>query len=190
MKKIAFLAAALVLMAATVTHAAEYQIFDGSSRTWRSGFLQYLAKYRPSPDGISVGMMGNRILCIPRARRLFRDVRTPADTAFSKRAKQRRQSARRWRQRQGSRLHRRLLYRSHLDQRLALASFSGNWITPRSLSQSPSGPDDRHSTNALARRHHDDADDRRRREVVRDFCARPHHRRQGRARELEGLKLI
>jgi hypothetical protein len=60
MKKIAFVAAALILMAATNAHAAEYQIFDGS-RNWRSSFLQYLAKYRPSPDGISVGMMGNRI---------------------------------------------------------------------------------------------------------------------------------
>jgi hypothetical protein len=61
MKKIAFVAAALVLMATTVTHAAEYQVFDGGSRNWRSGFLRYLAKYRPTPDGISVGMMNNRI---------------------------------------------------------------------------------------------------------------------------------
>jgi hypothetical protein len=61
MKKIALVAAALVLMATTVTHAAEYQVFDGGSRNWRSSILRYLAKYRPTPDGISVGTMGKRV---------------------------------------------------------------------------------------------------------------------------------
>jgi hypothetical protein len=60
MKKIAFVAAALVLMASTVTRAAEHAVFDGS-KNWRSGFLRYLTKYRPTPDGISVGMMGSRV---------------------------------------------------------------------------------------------------------------------------------
>ena len=37
---------------------------------------------------------------------------------------------------------------------------------------------------------HDDAGDRRGREAARHCRARPHHRRQGRAREPKGLKLI
>jgi len=39
----------------------------------------------------------------------------------------------------------------------------------------------------LARRHPDDAIDHRGRASARHFRARPHHRRQGRARELQGL---
>ena len=42
--------------------------------------------------------------------------------------------------------------------------------------------------DAVARRHPDDAGDRRDRQAARHFRARPHHRRQGRPRELQGTE--
>ncbi len=43
-------------------------------------------------------------------------------------------------------------------------------------------------SDAVARRHPDDAVDRRDRQAARHFGARPHHRRQGRPRQLQGVE--
>jgi hypothetical protein len=54
------LTAALVLISTLAAQAAEYQAF-GAERGWNATFLQWLQKYKPAPENVSVGIEGQRI---------------------------------------------------------------------------------------------------------------------------------
>ena len=51
------LTAALVLISTMAAQAAEYQAFD-AGRGWNATFLQWLQKYKPAPENVSVGIEG------------------------------------------------------------------------------------------------------------------------------------
>jgi len=50
------LATALVLLSPMAAGAAEYQEFDAAARSWSPSFLQWLQKYKPAPENVSVGI--------------------------------------------------------------------------------------------------------------------------------------
>jgi hypothetical protein len=54
------LAAAFILVSALAAQAAEYQSFS-DAKPWRSEFLQWLSKFKPAPEAITVGISGSTI---------------------------------------------------------------------------------------------------------------------------------
>jgi hypothetical protein len=54
------LAATFILVSALAAQAAEYQSFS-DAKAWRTEFLQWLAKFKPAPEAITVGISGSTI---------------------------------------------------------------------------------------------------------------------------------
>jgi hypothetical protein len=50
---------ALLLIFSGTSNAAEYQYFNGQSPNWRSGLLQWLSRYKPAPENVSIGITPN-----------------------------------------------------------------------------------------------------------------------------------
>lgn len=57
---LSILTAAFVLLSPMAVGAAEYQGFD-AERGWNASFLQWLQKYKPAPENVSVGIEGAHI---------------------------------------------------------------------------------------------------------------------------------
>lgn len=54
-------AALVVLMSSMAAGAAEYQHFSGEAKTWRTGIVEWLHKFKPTPDNVSVGISGEDV---------------------------------------------------------------------------------------------------------------------------------